>query len=286
MALNRNTSSSNPFLPEDHAARQAALIEGAEGFVTEHFKNHDPSHDWQHVNRVRMMALSLSRCSSLKRQPDMLVLELAALFHDLCDSKYIPLNADGIRSKAVSSSKTVIAPFLSQYSDAITPDQAAHVFRVVDNVSWSKDQAKRRARAQAQRDGQAPSTIEQEQIEWEQENVELHCVSDADRLDAIGSFGILRCAAFSAVKNRTLHVPPKNKEGTSAPPFEQSAGYSDTAIAHFYDKLVKIKGEMLFTETARKEAERRQQMLQSFLTELDIEWLVAEQGAQLSLLEA
>jgi uncharacterized protein len=68
----------NPFDSEDKVSRRAELITAAEDFVKEHFKNHDPSHDWQHVNRVRLMALSLSRCESLKRAPDMLVLELAA----------------------------------------------------------------------------------------------------------------------------------------------------------------------------------------------------------------
>ena len=58
--------------------KQGELIEAAEEFVKEHFKNHDPSHDWYHVHRVRLMALSLSRCPSHTRAPDMLVLELAA----------------------------------------------------------------------------------------------------------------------------------------------------------------------------------------------------------------
>lgn len=213
----------------------------------------------------------------------MLITLVYSLFHDLCDAKYLPEASTA--SKTVVNARSVISPFLSEYTDVLTPEQSSEIYRVVDNVSWSKAQAKRTARAKAEASGAEHSEMEQDQIRWEEDSVELHCVSDGDRLDAIGAFGILRCAAFSAVKNRTLHVPPKNAEMTSRPPAEQSEGYSNTAIAHFYDKLIKIKDENLWTEAARKEAKRRQNLMESFLMELDIEWLVAEQGAQLSVLE-
>lgn len=55
------------------------LLLAAEEFVKENFKDHDPSHDWHHIHRVRLMALNLSRCPSLGEEPmDKLVLELAA----------------------------------------------------------------------------------------------------------------------------------------------------------------------------------------------------------------
>lgn len=54
------------------------LITEAEAFVKEKFKNHDPSHDYNHVHRVRLLALGLSNCDSLSREVDMLIVELAA----------------------------------------------------------------------------------------------------------------------------------------------------------------------------------------------------------------
>ncbi len=252
------------------------------------------------MNRVRLTALTLSQCDSLARRPDMLVLELGALFHDLCDAKYLPpapaapaasqepSGASPLppRKSAAATASAVLKGFFSEAPAGIlTEAQKAEICRIVDNVSWSKAQAKKQARARAQAQGEELAGFEQELIEWEGSCVELHCVSDADRLDAIGAFGILRCAAFGAVKNRTLHVPPNNAASTSRPPAEQSEGYSATAIAHFYDKLVKIRDQELFTAAARREAERRQRMMQSFLTELDIEWLVAEQGMMFSSLQ-
>jgi uncharacterized protein len=56
--------------------------------------------------------------------------------------------------------------------------------------------------------------------------VELHAVQDADRLDAIGAVGVLRCAAFSGVRGRALLAP------------------GDSAEAHFHDKLLRVKRYM------------------------------------------
>lgn len=54
-------------------------------------------------------------------------------------------------------------------------------------------------------------------------------MQDADRLDAVGAVGVMRCAAFSAVTGRTL----LNDEGGT-----------DTAEGHFADKLLLIRDRM------------------------------------------
>ncbi|UZJ55962.1 hypothetical protein CBS101457_005282 [Exobasidium rhododendri] len=258
------------------------LLQEAELFVKDKFKDHDPSHDWHHVQRVRLMALNLSRCRSLAGDEDgngidKVVLELAALFHDLCDAKYLPPH-----SAASITASSVISPFMQRYIEAkvITPEQVKLVYRIVDSTSWSKEEA----RIDRVKRGNK-SAGDEMQMEWEGGCPEFKCVSDADRLDAIGSIGILRVAAFSAVKNRPLHIPPANAANDSVPPAEQGQGYNGSAIAHFHEKLLKIRGDRLHTEMARGEAERRQSMMLSFLTELDIEWMVADQGAQMSLLD-
>jgi uncharacterized protein len=54
-------------------------------------------------------------------------------------------------------------------------------------------------------------------------------VQDADRLDAIGAVGIMRCAAFSGVKGRKLL-----DDGDGA----------GSAEEHFEEKLFEIKNRM------------------------------------------
>lgn len=58
-------------------------------------------------------------------------------------------------------------------------------------------------------------------------------VQDADRLDAIGAVGVMRCAAFSGAKGRTLLGKSKG-EGVD----------TDTAEQHFHDKLLNVKDRM------------------------------------------
>lgn len=118
------------------------------------------------VDRVRRTALSLSR--SLPTQPDLLVLELAALFHDLNDAKYASTSGP-------VSTASILEPFFSGPGQEVTAEQQKEVCRVVDNVSWSKEK-KLRARGEWE-DG------------WREKSLELACVQDADRLDAIGGFG-------------------------------------------------------------------------------------------------
>ena len=54
-------------------------------------------------------------------------------------------------------------------------------------------------------------------------------MQDADRLDAVGAVGVMRCAAFSAVTSRRL--------------LNDDAG-ADTAEGHFADKLLLIRDRM------------------------------------------
>ncbi|PWN40197.1 hypothetical protein IE81DRAFT_293781 [Ceraceosorus guamensis] len=253
------------------------MISAAEDLVKSHFAKLrvDPSHDWHHVHRVRQMSIWLSRCPSLPSQPDMITLELAALFHDMADAKYDP----------TASARTLLSPFLSRYPQILEEEQVNLIIRIVENVSWSKDQKRRAERQKREAAGLEETAEERERTKWEESCSELACVSDADRLDAIGSMGILRVAAFSGAKDRPLHIPPANPAGDSVPPAEQGEGYNSSAIAHFHDKLLKLRGERLRTETAKQEAERRQMMMKSFLDELDLEWQIADQGAQLAILE-
>ncbi|GAC97572.1 hypothetical protein PHSY_005158 [Pseudozyma hubeiensis SY62] len=264
----------SPAPPRLTTAQRTAIITSAETFVKTAFASHDPSHDYHHINRVRLLALSLTQSPDILDSPplDLLVVELGALFHDLTDSKY---------NSSSSTPNAVLAPFWSTLSppDIVTASQRQLVEKIVGNVSWSKDE---RRRAQS---ASHLSAIDIELNEWLSSCVEFHCVSDADRLDSIGSIGILRCAAYSAKINRPLYIPPNNPQNDPVPPAEQSEGYNGSAVAHFYEKLLKIRGDRLYTQRAREEADRRQGMMRGFLDELSLEWLVASQGCELVRLQ-
>ncbi|KAJ2000622.1 hypothetical protein GGI04_004076 [Coemansia thaxteri] len=116
-------------------------------------------------------------------------------------------------------------------------------------------------------------TGDPEERQWRQSCAELACVQDADRLDAIGAFGILRCAAFSGARNRTLHAPGDSivEDITYDQYVRQSDGTTGTAIAHFHEKLLKL-ASMMKTECGRLEALQRHDYMSGFLRQIDDEY--------------
>ena len=97
--------------------------------------------------------------------------------------------------------------------------------------------------------------------EWHTSCPELLVAQDADRLDAIGGVGIMRCCAFSGAMGRTLLGKDKN-----------------TAEGHFYDKLVHVKDRMkvgtslkyeadIQTPAGKREAAKRHQAVSSLVSD-------------------
>lgn len=143
-----------------YTEQEAALVAAAQLRAQAHHKQYDPSHDFYHVDRVRRLALAIAH--SL-HGVDLLVVELAALFHDLIDAKYLPKNAPK------PTARETLDPFWSQHDDDDDDDDADHqilneerrrlIERIVDNVSYSKE-VKRIAAGQ--------------QTEWHLSCLELH----------------------------------------------------------------------------------------------------------------
>ncbi len=100
-------------------------------------------------------------------------------------------------------------------------------------------------------------------------SLEGQIVQDADRLDAIGAIGIARTMAYSGYKNRIIHDPtvPIREEMT----LEEYRSHQGTAIAHFYEKLLKLTN-LMHTDTAKKFAQGRHQFLKTYLEQFEAEW--------------
>ncbi|BEI87157.1 hypothetical protein CcaverHIS002_0705030 [Cutaneotrichosporon cavernicola] len=98
-----------------------------EAIVKEHMKAYDPSHDCAHVERGRRVALKLAPPGV-----NVLVVELAALMHDLNDFKY-----------ATSTPLAQIAA--DNLGPDVTEGEVAQVLRIVPSVSYSKEMELRAA---------------------------------------------------------------------------------------------------------------------------------------------
>ncbi|WP_252311204.1 HD domain-containing protein [Sinobaca sp. H24] len=94
----------------------------------------------------------------------------------------------------------------------------------------------------------------------EMKTIEGKVVQDADRLDAMGAIGIARAFAYSGTHGKPLHEP------ASADRKDR-----DTAIQHFFDKLLRLKS-LMNTEEAKKLAHHRQRFMVSYLEQFYSEW--------------
>lgn len=172
-------------------AKEAIVIELAEELMIDTMKRYDPSHDAYHggfivysmslkkkiylfciVQRVRKTAMQLARTHTSSPGPDLLVVEVAALLHDVLDKKYVPAEQSADPYAYFTPFFTTVAQLGG--ADLIADGRARIITRIIENVSWSTEKKLREA-----------GKIE----EWHRTCIELHCVQDADRLDAIGAFG-------------------------------------------------------------------------------------------------
>lgn len=169
-----------------------------------------------------------------KEGADQFICELAALLHDMADDK---LNANP------EQALTELKVWLMQQE--LSEEAIDHIIQIITTMSFKGS-------------GQSvPPTLEGK------------IVQDADRLDAIGAIGIARCMVYSGSKGRPIHDP--SKVARDNPSLEDYRNGQDTAIMHFYEKLLKLK-ELMNTAYARKMAEHRHKVLEEFLTEFYAEW--------------
>ena len=211
------------------------IIRKTESFVQETLQGSEAGHDWSHIERVVRNA----RTIAAGEKADPLVIELAALLHDIADSKFHNGNEELGPERSERFLKGLDLP--SELVD--------HVVNIVRNVSFKNELD--------------PSK------ENSFDSIELQVLKDADRLDAIGAIGVARAFHYGGYKNRALYDPsikPLEKQSK-----EQYKTSKAPTINHFYEKLLLLKDKMN-TQTGRKMAEERHAFMESFLDHFYREW--------------
>lgn len=95
--------------------------------------------------------------------------------------------------------------------------------------------------------------------------VEAKVVRDADNLDALGAVGIARAFMFGGTLREPLWaVGP-------APAEVYRSGPTSSVIHHFFEKLLRVRDDML-TPTARTLADERHEYMVAFVERLSEEW--------------
>lgn len=211
--------------------------------VREAFAQHAADHDFDHILRVYNMAVHLAK----EEGADLEKVACAALLHDISDHK---LNG----GKLNEGGKVSAAILMEMGADE---DFAREVGEIVDNVSYK---------------GSGVADAEG--------SLELNCVRDADRLDAMGAIGIARAFHFGGGRNRPFFEANTRPKAHSS--FEEYASDKSHTINHFHEKLLLLR-ERLQTRTARAIGEDRHQLMQDFVDAFYRDWYFgenAEMGAE------
>ncbi len=207
------------------------IIEHTANYVKAALSGEWDGHDWWHIERVWRMAKRIGHVEGA----DMLVVELAALLHDIADWK------------AHGGDSTIGPTMAMDWLTSLDLDSniIQHVGQIIADISFKG------------------ARVEQPTL-----SLEGMVVQDADRLDAIGAIGIARAFAYGGSKGRVIYDP------TCKPIDHQTTeNYlnSGTTINHFYEKLLLLKDRMS-TPTGRTMAERRHQFMEAYLQRFYEEW--------------
>ena len=201
-------------------------------FVKDTLSNAEGGHDWFHIERVYNNTLLIAK----KESVNFFVVSLAALLHDIADSKFYK------GDEAIGPKKARL--FLEGINvDAYTVE---HVVNIIKNISFKGGREKQ-----------------------EFNSLELDVVQDADRLDAIGAIGIARCFSYGGFKNRAIYNPDI-KPNLTMTKAEYKASTAPS-INHFYEKLLLLKNRMN-TVTGQQIAQQRHDFMQLYLDQFYNEW--------------
>ena len=207
-------------------------IESCIAFVKKTLAGAEGGHDWFHIERVWKNAKLIAS----GEECDLEVVELAALLHDIADSKFHGGDEEIGPRKA------------REYLTAAGVDskKANHIVAIIENVSFKGGHNARN-----------------------HSSIELDIVQDADRLDAIGAIGIARTFNYGGFKNRAIYDPSiaPNLNMTK----EEYKKSTAPTINHFYEKLLLLK-DLMNTESGKRIAEQRHQYMEGFLNQFYNEW--------------
>lgn len=214
--------------------KEDPLVQDTINFVKEELQDAEGGHDWFHIERV----FNTSKLLLKHEQADALVVQLAALLHDIADPKF----HGGDESIGPKTAETFLT------SKSVDAETIHHVVNIIKHMSFK-------------------NSLETETEKFTSK--ELQIVQDADRLDAIGAIGIARAFNYGGFKNRELHNPtiPPNLNMTKEE-YKKSKG---PTINHFYEKLLLLK-EKMNTASGKKLAGERHQFMLDYLHQFYKEW--------------
>lgn len=193
--------------------------------------NDDNGHGFEHVERVFKIAVKIAE----EKRANVEIVALAALLHDADDYKFV-----GAENAAkLANARRIMT------ENHIEENKMSQVCEIILTMGYSKFLQ-----------GIRPQTLEGQ------------IVSDADMLDALGAVSVVRTVMYTVTHgSRKLfdrNMFPENN--LTKEKYTAKGRDRDSAVNHFFDKLLKLK-YILFTPEARREADIRHRFMVDFLRE-------------------
>ena len=209
-----------------------SVIQNTINFVKQQLENAESGHNWFHMERVYNNALLIAQ----EETCDLEVVQLAALLHDIADSKF----HDGDETVGPKTARAFLE------LENVAEESINHVVAIIENISFKGGNFEKKFTSK-----------------------ELEIVQDADRLDAIGAIGIARTFNYGGYKNREIYNPEIAPNLNMSK--EEYKNSTAPTINHFYEKLLLLKDKMN-TETGKKIAQQRHDFMITFLEQFYNEW--------------
>lgn len=151
------------------------LLRKTEEFAKNYMKTYDDSHSFEHVIRVKNMATKIALSEKLCEE-QIFIIQLAALTHDINDSKYRDVDIDETQQN-----------ILRKFFNNLIEDK--NILETIINISCNV-------------------SLSVELFNIDNYNVcnnciELDCIRDADRIDSLGSIGISRYFTYGIIKKKS-----------------------------------------------------------------------------------
>lgn len=186
---------------------QLYILKKTKRYVKDYMKKiNDVSHDYKHIKLVVKFSLKIAKKEKIYNSRDLFHIRMGALLHDIGDHKYTNENQENVLFK-----------FLNKFNKLDKNDRH-EIIEIASNVSLSKE------------DGRV--------------NNKLDIVKDADRINSLGSIGIMRYISYN-IKN------------SDEPSFEE-------IIRNIRDRTKKIR-LYLKTRTGKKISKKHLRLIRLFI---------------------
>ena len=149
------------------------LLKKTEDFAKDYMKNYDDSHSFEHVIRVKNMATKIALSENLSEE-HIFIIQLAALTHDINDSKYRDVD---------ETQQNILRIFFDNLIE--DKDILETIINISCNVSLSVE------------------LFNNDNYNVCNNCIELDCIRDADRIDSLGSIGISRYFTYGIIKKNS-----------------------------------------------------------------------------------